>query len=107
MWSVEFESDKVQQEVEASIRHGKLTRADQAIIHAWIRQVTYHGPESIRGDKKWADHELYGDWDGCRSTAFSSRGRIIYRIVDEKILIQIMRLTHDHDYRKKTKGSSR
>lgn len=107
MWSVEFESEKVQEEVEALIRDRKLTRADQMIIHAWIRQVAYHGPESVRGDKKWADHELEAEWEGYRSSAFSNRGRIIYRIVEKKVLIQIARITTEHDYRKKNKGSSR
>lgn len=104
MWSIEFESEKVQEEIEALIRGRKLTHADQAVIHAWIRQVTYYGPESVRGDSKWADHALEGDWDGYRSSAFSNRGRIIYRIFEKKILIQIARITHEHDYRKKTKG---
>ena len=107
MWAIEFESGKVQEEVESLIRSRKLSRADQAVIHAWIRQVTYHGPESIRANTKWADHELDGEWKGYRSSAFSNRGRIIYRILEKKILIQIARITNEHDYRKKTKGSSR
>ncbi len=73
------------------------------VIHAWIRQVTYHGPESIHGDTKWADHALSGEWDGYRSSAFSNRGRIIYQVVEKKILIQIARITPDHDYRKEKK----
>lgn len=107
MWSVEFESDKVQREIEALIRGRKLTRADQAIIQAWIRQVAYHGPESVRRDSKWADHSLEGEWEGYRSSSFSNRGRIIYRIFEKKILIQIGRITNEHDYRKKSKGSLR
>jgi mRNA-degrading endonuclease YafQ of YafQ-DinJ toxin-antitoxin module len=105
VWPIEFESKKVQEEVEALIRGRKLTRADQAIIHAWIRQVTYHGPESVRGDLKWADHALDGKWQGYRSSAFSNRGRIIYRVIEKKILIQIVRITNEHDYRTKTRGS--
>jgi len=100
MWRVEFENESVQDEIEALIRSRKLTRADQAIIHAWIRQITYYGPESVRGDLKWADHALEGEWNGYRSSAFSHRGRIIYRVFEKKILIQIARLTHEHDYRK-------
>jgi mRNA-degrading endonuclease YafQ of YafQ-DinJ toxin-antitoxin module len=100
MWLVEFESDTVEREVEALIRTQKITRADQIIIHAWIRQVAYHGPESLRGDFNWADHALVGEWRGYRSSAFSIGGRIIYRIVDNRVLVQIARVTHDHDYRK-------
>ncbi len=100
MWLVEFESEKVVKEVEALARSRKLTAEDQAIIHAWIRQVTYHGPDSVRGDFKWADHSLRHDWVGYRSSAFSNTGRIIYRVAGKKVLVQIARITHDHDYRK-------
>lgn len=100
MWAVEFESGKIEKEVEALIRSRKLTTEDQAVIHAWIRQVSYHGPESVRGDFKWADHALRGEWEGYRSSSFSNSGRIIYRVVEKKIVILISRITHDHDYRK-------
>lgn len=107
MWSVEFESEEVEKEVASLVRARKISRSDQIIMHAWIRQITYHGPESIRGDGKWADHALEGEWKDYRSSAFSNRGRIIYRVLEKEILIQIARITHEHDYRKKTKGLSR
>ena len=100
MWSVEFESPAVEKEITALIKTKKLTIEDQAIIHAWIRQISVHGPESIRGDFKWADHALQGDWVGYRSSAFSNRGRIIYRIVDKKVVIKIARITDEHNYKK-------
>lgn len=104
MWGVEFESPKVQQEIEGLIKARKLSADDQAIIHAWIQQVSHHGPESIQGDFKWADHALSGEWQGYRSSAYSNRGRIIYRVIEKKILIQIARITHDHEYRKEKKN---
>lgn len=100
MWSVEFESSAVEKEVTALIKTKKLTIEDQAIIHAWIQQISLHGPESIRGDFKWADHSLHGEWEGYRSSAFSNRGRIIYRVIEKKIMIKIARITDSHDYRK-------
>ena len=100
MWSVEFESFAVEKEVTKLIRSKKLTADDQSIIHAWIQQISVHGPESIRGDFKWADHALQGEWNGYRSSAFSNRGRIIYRIVDKKVVIKIARITEEHDYKK-------
>lgn len=107
MWLVEFASEDVEKEVAALIRARRISRSDQVVIHAWIRQITYHGPGSVRGDSKWADHALVGEWEGYRSSAFSNRGRIIYRIVESKILIQIARITGEHDYRKKPKGRFR
>jgi mRNA-degrading endonuclease YafQ of YafQ-DinJ toxin-antitoxin module len=62
-----------------------------------------HGPESIHGDFKWADHPLYGEWAGYRASAFSNRDRIIYRIVEKKILIKIAPITNVHDHKKKDK----
>lgn len=100
MWLVEFESSAVEKEVISLIKAKKLSAEDQVIIHSWIQQVSAHGPESIRGDFKWADHDLVGEWVGYRSSAFSNRGRIIYRIVDKKVVIKIARITDDHDYKK-------
>ena len=79
---------------------GELTEDDSTIIAAWIRQVTYYGPESIQGDNKWSDHELEDEWVGYRSSAFSNRGRIIYRVSEQEIKILISRITATHDYRK-------
>ncbi len=104
MWYVEFESLKAQQEAEQLIKTRKLNSEDQAIIHSWIQQVSHHGPESIQGDFKWADHALGGEWAGYRSSAYSNKGRIIYRLVAKKILIQITRITHDHNYKKEQKN---
>jgi mRNA-degrading endonuclease YafQ of YafQ-DinJ toxin-antitoxin module len=100
MWSVEFENSTVQKEVEILIKSKKLTAEDQVIIHAWIQQISHYGPESIQGDFKWADHALENEWKGYRSSSFSNRGRIIYRVIDKKILIKIARITVEHDYRK-------
>jgi mRNA-degrading endonuclease YafQ of YafQ-DinJ toxin-antitoxin module len=100
IWIVEFESSQVEKEIADLIKSKKLTAEDRAIIHAWIQQISLHGPESIRGDFKWADHPLIGEWEGYRSSAFSNRGRIIYRIVEKKIMIKIARITDSHDYKK-------
>ncbi len=100
MWVVEFENLEVQKEVESLIKRKKLTTEDQFIIHAWIQQISHHGPGSIKGDYKWADHALENEWKGYRSSSFSNRGRIIYRILDKKVLIQIARITDDHNYTK-------
>ncbi len=103
MWDVDFESASVQREVEKLIKAKKLTEEDHAIIHAWIRQVTYHGPDSIQKDSKWADHELHDDWEGYRSSSFSNSGRIIYRVIEKKIAIRIAPITENHDCGQKGK----
>ncbi|MDZ4662390.1 MAG: hypothetical protein SGJ18_12320 [Pseudomonadota bacterium] len=103
MWRVEFESKKAHDEVEAYIRKGVVNHDDRMVISAWIRQVTLSGPESVRGQKRWDDHELENEWRGYRSSCYSRRGRIIYRIVDEIVKVKIARITPDHNYRKDIK----
>lgn len=100
MWRVEFEDVKVEVEVKGMIKKRLLSPSDQALIHAWIQQVSLHGPESISEDQKWADHALENDWEGYRSSSFSNRGRIIYRVQEKLILIQIARITVKHNYKK-------
>lgn len=100
MWKVEFENLKVQNELELMIKKKILTTDDQAVINAWIRQIAHHGPESIRESTRWADHALRDDWYGYRSSAFSQRGRIIYRIEDKIVKIKIARITPSHDYKR-------
>jgi hypothetical protein len=72
VWSVEFASEAVEKEIASLIRARKFSRSDQMVIHAWIRQITYHGPESVRGDSKWADHALVDEWEGYRASFFTS-----------------------------------
>lgn len=101
MWTVEFENLIVQKEIEALIKTKKLSLEDQALIRAWIQQISHYGPESIKGDFKWADHALKNEWTGYRSSSFSNRGRIIYKVIEKRILIQIARITDAHNYQKK------
>lgn len=100
MWSVEFESTAVEKEVQMMLSKKILTENDRRIISTWIRQITFYGPDSIAGNKKWADHELLDNWQGYRSSAFSNQGRIIYRVEEKVIKIFIARITTEHNYRK-------
>ena len=100
-WSVEFESDEVKQEVAALIASGKLTKEDQIIIRKWTEQVEAHGPESLTEFGQWDDHTLDFEWEGYRSSAFSNRGRIIYRIENKKVIVSVARITPNHNYKGK------
>jgi mRNA-degrading endonuclease YafQ of YafQ-DinJ toxin-antitoxin module len=53
---------------------------------------TQHKPD-------WRDHDLAGEWKGHRAISFSYTGRII-RVENEKIIVRVVRVTADHDYRK-------
>jgi mRNA-degrading endonuclease YafQ of YafQ-DinJ toxin-antitoxin module len=101
MWKVEFENPKAETEAEEMVQKGILSTEDRRVIASWVRQVALQGPESIQKDKKWADHALEDEWKGYRSSAFSNRGRIIYRIEKDIIKVLIERITVKHDYRRK------
>lgn len=101
MWKVEFQSEKVEKEVEELIRKNKLSHEDRLVISSWIRQISEEGPESIQREKRWDDYELFDNWKGYRSSCFSQSGRIIYKIKNQVITIQIARITPEHDYRRK------
>ncbi|MEK2645185.1 hypothetical protein [Bdellovibrio sp. BCCA] len=97
---------------------GRLTTDDIIVIKEWVEQVETYGPDSLRqvwgrGDRMnpdvlnrelrivnlWNDHDLDGHLKGCRSSSFSRLGRIIYKVVDNKIqIIEILKVTPDHKY---------
>ncbi len=100
MWLVQFESKKVENEVTEMKNSGVFTSSELEVIQQWIRSVSLSGPESIRRGGLWNDHALEHEWLGYRSSSFSNRGRIIYEIVGDKVLIQIARITKTHNYKK-------
>ena len=101
MWKVEFETPETEAEASKMIQKGLLTTEDRRVISAWVRQMALQGPESIQKDKKWADHPLEDEWKGYRSSAFSNKGRIIYRVEEKTIKVLVERVTVTHDYRRK------
>ena len=66
----------------------------------WKDIVTVSGPHGLRLIKGFRDESLLGEWKGCRSSRLSSKYRVIYKIVRDQILVQVVNLTA-HDYRMK------
>ena len=50
--------------------------------------------------KGFHDEALKGEWKGCRSSRLNIQYRVIYKIVKDEILVQVIDVT-THDYRKK------
>ncbi len=97
LWQVKVE-DKAAEVFQRKI----LTRDDLEVIKEWRRIVIEGGPEALlKRPDIWADHPLYGEWEGYRSSSFSYKGRIIYRIEDQVVTVIIVRITKDHNYKKK------
>jgi len=65
----------------------------------WKDIVRISGPEGLRVIKGFHDEALRGEWKGFRSSRLSNHYRIIYKIVKERVLIQVVKIT-PHDYRR-------
>ncbi len=58
------------------------------------------GPAGLRLIKGFHDELLRRKWRGYRSSRLGLRYRVIYRIVSNQILVQVIDIT-SHDYRRK------
>ncbi|HCM40900.1 MAG TPA: hypothetical protein DIS93_13125 [Bdellovibrionales bacterium] len=94
---------KIEDEAAKIFQAGVLTRDDLEVIKEWRRTIIEGGgPEALLSQPgRWADHALHGEWQGYRSSSFGYRGRIIYRIENEIITVVVVRITPEHDYKKR------
>lgn len=63
----------------------------------WIFLVESLGPSVVAKSKGFHDEPLKGERKGQRSIRLNSAYRIIYRVVDDSILIELLEV-HKHDY---------
>ena len=98
-WAVEIESEAKKELVDL-FSSGKLTQSDVEILRKWISEVEEGGIQAIEDSPYWNDHSLHSEWADHRSSSFSYRGRIIYKVMRNKILVVVVRITVDHDYRR-------
>lgn len=98
-WEVEI-TDAALVELESQFKTGALTKEDAAVIKAWQAEVEAHGPDQLRMNRLWDDHDLDGEWRGFRSSCFSAAGRIIYQVLKDRIVVEVVRITGSHDYRR-------
>lgn len=89
----------------AEIFKGKILSADDLeTIQTWTKTVVKYGPDKLQEHpNKWADHPLFGKWSGHRSSSFSYKGRIIYKVEAQVVRVLVVRITADHDYWRKEK----
>ena len=93
-------SDKAQKDFLSLKKSGELSKEDQDIIRSWAKEIIDNGLENVIDSKKWNDHALHSDWEGYRSSSFSFKGRLIYKIVDQKALVEVVKITTTHNYAK-------
>ncbi|OFZ20365.1 MAG: hypothetical protein A2Z20_12660 [Bdellovibrionales bacterium RBG_16_40_8] len=98
-WGVELTAE-AEKKLRVDFKSGVINPDDIKIIKRWIADVEELGIEFAQHKPDWRDHELDGQWKGHRAISFSFSGRVIYRIEDEKIVVRVVRVTADHDYKK-------
>ena len=97
LWQV-----KIEDKATEIFQKKTLTHDDLEVIKEWRKTVGEGGPGALLNRPDiWADHPLYGEWVGYRSSSFSYKGRLIYRVESKIVTVVLVRITKDHDYKKK------
>lgn len=98
MWKIVI-SDKVEDELYHALKLKHFSKDDIKVLKMWVSFVEEHGPEALEKYYKWDDHPLQGPLKGHRSSCISNSGRIIYKINDTDFFVEVIRITHNHNYR--------
>lgn len=81
----------------------KLSRLPIEILkryEKWKDIVTIAGPQGLRQIKGFHEESPRGEWKGHRSSRLGCQYRVIYRLVGQELLVEVVNLTA-HDYRRK------
>lgn len=57
------------------------------------------GPMGLKMIKGFHDEVLRGEWKGCRSSRLGGQYRVIYKVENNLVLVEVMKVT-PHDYRR-------
>lgn len=66
----------------------------------WKDIVQLSGPQGLALIKGFHDELLQGEWKGHRSSRLGQQYRVIYQVLQEEVVVQVVDLTA-HDYRRK------
>jgi len=93
MWRVE-EHRRADKQLSGSVPREILKRYEK-----WKDIAVISGPPGLRAIKGFHDEALAGEWKGYRSSRLGLRWRVIYRVIAEELLFQVVHVT-PHDYRR-------
>lgn len=65
----------------------------------WKDIASLSGPPGLRAIRGFRDEALRGKWKGFRSSRLNEQWRVIYKVVADALLVQVVRVT-PHDYGK-------
>ncbi len=80
----------------------QLAVASQEILkryEKWKDIAVISGPTGLRLIRGFRDEALMGEWKGHRSSRLGIQYRVIYRVVSDEQLFQVVSVTA-HDYRR-------
>ena len=97
-WKVKL-TEEAELRFKLEFKQGLISVEDIKILKRWIDQVESEGLEVAQKNITWRDHELNGKWKDYRSISFSYSGRVIYRNVKNKVIVEVVRVTTKHDYK--------
>ena len=92
MWQIE-EHRRVDKQLSGSIPIEILKRYEK-----WKDIASISGPQGLRAIKGFHDEARSGDWSGHRSSRLGLQWRVVYQVVANMLLIQVVQVTA-HDYR--------
>lgn len=93
MWRIEEHRD-ADKELSSRVPADILKRYEK-----WKDIASLSGPQGLRAIKGFRDEALRGKWKGFRSSRLNEQWRVIYKVVADALLVQVIRLTA-HDYGK-------
>ncbi len=93
MWEIE-EHRRVDKQLSGSVPIEVLKRYEK-----WKDIARISGPPGLRLIKGFHDEALSGEWNGHRSSRLGLKWRVIYQVVANLLLIQVIQVTA-HDYRR-------
>jgi mRNA-degrading endonuclease RelE of RelBE toxin-antitoxin system len=92
MWRIE-EHRRVEKQLNAL--PGEIVKR----YEKWKDIAMISGPPGLRLIRGFRDEALRGEWRGCRSSRLGLRYRLMYRVIPEQSLFQVVQIT-PHDYRR-------
>ena len=93
MWQIE-EHRRVERQLSGSVPIEVLKRYEK-----WKDIARVSGPMGLRVIKGFRDEALLGEWKGFRSSRLGLQWRVIYQVVGDVLMIQVVQVTA-HDYRR-------
>ncbi len=94
MWRIEE-----LRQVDKDLSSGRVPIEILKRYEKWKDIAMLSGPQGLRAIKGFRDEALSGDWKGYRSSRINEQWRVIYQVVADALLVQVVRVT-PHDYRR-------